>query len=88
MKIKSILNQLGLHQNTFNLSLFTGYVIDPTTPEDTPSPFPLTPGLYADGFVYHFSEDSALKAKFQQLLKDLISVDFMGTVKWFLGTHF
>ena len=22
------------------------------------------------------------------MLKDLITVDFMGTVKWFLGTHF
>jgi hypothetical protein len=33
-------------------------------------------------------EDLTVIAKFQQLLNDLISVELMGTVKWFLGTHF
>ncbi len=87
MKIKSVLNQLGLHQNAYNPCLFTGYIIDPSNPADTPSSFPLTLGLYVDDFVY-FSEDSAVKAKFQRLLKDLISVDFMGTVEWIFGTYF
>ncbi len=87
MKVKSILNQLGLHQNTYNPCLFTGYIIDPSISADTPSSFPLTLGLCVDEFKY-FSEDSAVKAKFQQFLKDLISADFMGTVEWFLGTHF
>jgi hypothetical protein len=86
MKIESILNQLGLHQNSYNPCLFTGHVIDPPSPADTPSSVPLNLGIYvyADDFVY-FLDDSA---EFQQFLKDLISVDFIGTVKWFLGMHF
>jgi hypothetical protein len=43
-------------------------------------------GLYVDGFVY-FLEDLAVKAKFQQLLNDLILVELMGTVEWCLGMH-
>ncbi len=40
-----------------------------------------------DDFVY-FSEDPNVEAKFAHLLKEQITVDFMGTVEWFLGTHF
>jgi hypothetical protein len=87
MKIKSILNQPGLHQNAYDQHLFTSSIIDPSNPADTPSSVPLTLGLYLNDFVY-FLEDSAVKAKFQQLLNDLILVEFMGTVKWFLGMHF
>ncbi len=29
-----------------------------------------------------------MEAKFERLLKEHATVDFMGTVKWFLGTHF
>ncbi len=34
------------------------------------------------------SDDLEVKEKFQWILKELINVDFMCTVKWFLGTHF
>jgi hypothetical protein len=40
-----------------------------------------------DDFIY-FSADPAVEAKFQQLLKKYITVNFMGAVEWFLGTHF
>jgi len=40
-----------------------------------------------DNFVY-FSEDPDVKAKFAHLLKEQVTVDFIGTVEWFLGTHF
>ncbi len=29
-----------------------------------------------------------MEAKFQHLLKQQVTVDFMGRVEWFLGTHF
>jgi hypothetical protein len=48
---------------------------------------PLTLDLYVDNFVY-FSEDPATKHKFKTLLSTLATVEFMGTVEWFLGTHF
>ncbi len=44
-------------------------------------------GLYVDDFVY-FSEDPAVKALFERLLRERIKVDFMGLVEWFLGIHF
>ena len=56
MKIKSILNQPGLHQNAYDQHLFTSSIIDPSNPADTPSSVPLTLGLYVDDFVY-FLED-------------------------------
>jgi hypothetical protein len=40
-----------------------------------------------DDFV-HFFADPAVKAKFQQLLTKYVTVNFMGAVEWFLGTHF
>jgi hypothetical protein len=40
-----------------------------------------------DDFVY-FSVDPAVEAKFQQLLKKYITVNFMGAFEWFLGTYF
>jgi hypothetical protein len=40
-----------------------------------------------DDFVY-FSTDPAVEAKFQQLLKKYITIDFMGAMEWFLETHF
>ncbi len=36
----------------------------------------------------YFSEDPVEEEKLQCHLKDQITVDFMGTVEWFLGTHF
>ncbi len=68
VKIKSILEKLGLHQNAYNPCLFSGHVVDPSDPANTPSSATLTLGLYVDDSVY-FSADSAIEAKFQCLLK-------------------
>jgi hypothetical protein len=78
---------MGLHQNAYDPCLFSGQVIDPSDSLDPPTSSHLTLGLYVDDFVY-FSEDPAVEAKFERLLKQETTVDFMGTVEWFLGTHF
>jgi hypothetical protein len=78
---------MGLHQNKYNPCLFTGRVMDPSIPADTPSTSPIALGLYVDDFVY-FLEDPAVEDKFQCIVKELVTVNFMGTVDWFLGTHF
>jgi hypothetical protein len=33
-------------------------------------------------------EDPNVERIFEQLLSSLVTVDFIGTVEWFLGTHF
>jgi hypothetical protein len=86
IKIKSIFEKLGLRQNAYNPCLFCGHIVDSSDPADTPLSDPLTLGLYADNFVY-FSADSEVLAKFQRLLKQHITINFMGTVEWFLSTH-
>jgi len=86
-KIRKILNKLGLQQNAYDPCLFSGNIVDPSDPADSPSTSPLSLGLYVDDFVF-FSEDPAVEAKFQRLLQAEATVDFMGTVEWFLGTHF
>jgi hypothetical protein len=86
-KITSVLASIGLKPNASDPCLFTGSINDPNNPAaDIPST-PLTVGLYVDDFVY-FSKDPEVERKFEQLLSSLITVDFMGTVDWFLGTHF
>jgi hypothetical protein len=40
-----------------------------------------------DDFVY-FSEDPAVEALFEHLLREWVKVDFMGLVEWFIGIHF
>ncbi len=87
VKIKSILEKLGLSQNAYNLCIFSGHVVNPSDPADTPSSDPLSLGLYVNGFVC-FSADSEMEAKYQRLLKQHIKVNFMGKVEWFLGLHF
>ncbi len=54
---------------------------------DLASSSPLTLGLYVDNVVY-FLEDPATEHKFETLLSTLVTIEFMDTVKWFLGTHF
>jgi hypothetical protein len=85
-KIKSVLQWIGLHQNAYDPCLFAGNIIDPNDSSDVTSSAPLTLGIYVDDFVY-FSTNPAVEAKFQQLLKKYITVNFMGAVEWFLGTH-
>jgi hypothetical protein len=64
-----------------------GNIINPDNPTDVTSSIPLTLGIYVDDFVY-FSADPAVEAKFQQLLKKYVTVDFMGAMECFPGTHF
>jgi hypothetical protein len=40
-----------------------------------------------DDFIY-FSDDPNVERLFERLLSSLVTVDFMGFVEWFLGTHF
>jgi hypothetical protein len=86
MKIKTILHSLGLRDNASDPCLHTGTIVDPSNPAAPLSTAPLTLGLYVDDFIY-FSKDPAVERQFKQLLVDLITVEFMGTVDWFLGTH-
>ncbi len=87
MKIKSFLDQLGLQQNVYDPCLFNGHIHGLSNPANEPSSVPLTLGLYVDNFVY-FSEDFAVEDKIQLTQYEFITVDFMGEVEWFLGTHF
>jgi hypothetical protein len=52
-----------------------------------PSSSPVSLGVYVDDFVY-FSEDLEVEHCFEQLLTASVTVEFMGNVDWFLGTHF
>ncbi len=88
-KIQSVLASIGLKPNASDPCMFTGSISDPNNPAADIPAAPLTVGLYIDDFVY-FSVDPEVKRRFKQLLPSLITVDFifMGTVDWFLGTHF
>jgi hypothetical protein len=81
------LNKLGLQQNAYDPCLFGSNIVNPSDPLDSPSSLPLTLGIYANNFVY-FLVDPLVEAKFELPLKEEATVDFMGTVEWFLGTHF
>ena len=78
---------MGLKPNLYDPYLYSGFIINPSNPTDIPSKVPLTVDLYVDDFVF-FSKDAAVESKFQNILSKLVPVDFMGTVKWFLGVHF
>ena len=52
-----------------------------------PNSSPLYVGIYVDDFVY-FSADKAVEKVFESRLPELTDVDFMGTVKHFLGIKF
>jgi hypothetical protein len=82
-----ISQKLGLRQNAYDPCLFSGNIVNPSDPSDSPSAVPLTLNLYMDNFIY-FSADDAVEAKFQRLLKQHNTLYFKGRVKWFLGTHF
>jgi hypothetical protein len=86
-KIKTILNSLGLKNNALDTCLFAGNIIDTFNPAAAPSLAPLTLGIYVDDFVY-FSDDSEVERRFEQLLAGMVTVEFVGNVDWFLGTHF
>ena len=87
VKTKSILKKIGLRQNAYNPCLISGNIIDPSNPADSPCSDPLTLGLYVDDFVY-FSLDPTVEAKSERILREHVTVDFLGRVEWFLGTDF
>ena len=86
-KINAILCSIGLTPNSHDPCLYSGFVRDPKDPSGSHSSKPLALGIYVDDFVY-FSEDPAVEALFERLLRERVKVDFMGLVEWFLGVHF
>jgi hypothetical protein len=86
-KINAALNQIGLQANSLEPCLDTGHIIDPSNPGAPPSTSLLTLSLYVDDFIY-LLEGPKIKRHFNFSLSLFITVDFMGTVEWFLGTYF
>ena len=86
-KIDRIFRSMGLRPNLYDPCVYTGFIHDPSDPAATPAAVPITVGLYVDDFVY-FSTSDEVEKQFQSILSDLVPVDFMGTVEWFLGQHF
>ena len=74
-----ILTQVGLTQCKHSPCLFRGEIIDGQPP--------LYLGLYVDDFVY-FSVSDAVERKFENKLKSLTKVEFMGHVSHFLGIRY
>ncbi len=79
-KIRKIFASVGLKQNAYDLCLFSGNIIDPLDPSDSPSSSPLTLGLYVDDFVY-FLANPEVEAKFDRLLQQYSTVNYMDTVE-------
>ena len=77
---------MGLQPSLHNPCLFQGVPSSEDSPASSAEK-PLHLGLYVDNFVY-FLEETAIKQHFERLLASKIRVEFMGTVNWFLGTHF
>ncbi len=71
----------------FDQCLFTGTIVHPSNQAVPPPTAPLTIGLYVDDFIC-FTKDPEVERRSKQLLADLITVEFMVTIDWFLGTHF
>ena len=84
--VNSILLDMGLQPSLHDPCLFQGVPSSPTSPAAATDK-PLHLGLYVDDFVY-FSEESAVENRFERLLAAKLKIEFMGTVNWFLGTHF
>ncbi len=82
-----VLQSIGLKPNASDPCMFPGSIWDPNNPAADIPAAPLQIGLYVDDFVY-FSEDPKVEQRFEQLLSSLVTVNFLGTVDWFLGTHF
>ncbi len=78
---------MGLTPNPYNPCIYASYIHNPSNDLDNTSPIPIMLGLYVDDFVF-FPNSTDVENKFQRILSQLINVEFMGTVEWFLGTHF
>ncbi len=86
-KISAILTQLGLCENASDPCFLTGQVVNPLDPAVPATSLPLTLGLYVDDLVYVF-EVHVVEWKFELPFSQLITVEYMGTIEWFLGIHF
>ena len=84
--VNSIFINVGLQPSIHDPCLFQGVPSSPTSPAATIDK-PLHISLYVENFLY-CSKNSAVKNRFERLLAAKLKVEFMGTVNWFLGTHF
>ena len=84
--VTSILINMGLQPGLQNLCLFQGVPSYPDSPASSTEK-PLHLGLYVDNFIY-LSEDTVIEQQFERLLASKLRVEFIGTLNWFLGTHF
>ena len=84
--INSIFVDMGLVPSIHDPCLYQGIPSSEDSPAD-PTDRPLHLGLYVDDLVY-YSEDTSVERRFESLLAAKIKVEFMGTVNWFLDTHF
>ena len=82
----SIFIDMGLLPSIHDLCLHQGIPSSKESPSD-PTDMPLHLGMSVDDFVY-YSDDNLVERHFESLLAAKIEVKFMGTVNWFLGTHF
>jgi len=73
------MQSMGLWQASPNSCLFIGENI-----EGEP---PIYVGIYNDDIIY-FSTSDAVEKRFEELLSNRVSVDFMGQVSHFLGIEF
>ena len=96
--MNSILVDLGIKPGLHDPCLYQNVPSSPNDrdstcvlqfPADRPVPAdkPLHLGLYVDDFVY-FSEDPEIERRFERFLSAKLKVELIGTVNWFLGTHF
>jgi hypothetical protein len=70
---------IGLQNSPTSPSLFVGHLVDGG---------PLTyVGIYINDIIY-FSTSDEVEQKFEELLGNVVSVDFMGQVSHFLGIEF
>ena len=84
--ISAIMEKIGLKPSVHDPCLFIGVPSSSDLPASPDDPA-IHVGMYVDDFVY-FSESDEVEKRFETLLGKEIEVDFMGTVNWFLGTHF
>jgi len=85
-KMSKAMLDMGLKPSAHDPCMFVGVPSTDAQPAGDHDK-PIHVGIYVDDFVY-FSEDAAVESRFENILKSDFKIDFMGTVNWFLGTHF
>ena len=84
--VTSILFDMGLQPSLHDPCFFQGVPFSEASPASSMDK-PLHLRLYVNDFVY-LLEDASIKQRFERLLASKLRLEFMGTVKRFLGTHF